>query len=192
VELPLETAAAEDKAATRRRRTEAFYRRQRDCWRGRGGERHRDQRRRRPRREGPGARDRGDAEAMRPGRSWWTSPPSREATAEASEPGKDVVRHGVKVLAPLRPRHHDSHHASQLYARTWPTSSSNMVKKGELQTDADDEIVRDSIAHPRRRGRPPAGREASGSLPCRSAAGVSPVSPRAARRRRRADTPVLL
>jgi len=37
------------------------------------------------------------------------------------------------------------YHASQLYARNVATFVANLVKKGELQLDADDEIVRESM-----------------------------------------------
>jgi len=75
---------------------------------------------------------------------------------EASEAGKDVVRHGVTVLAPLSLATAIPHHASQLYAKNVANFVVNMVKKGELQLDSEDEIVRDSmlcrggeIVHPR-------------------------------------------
>jgi NAD(P) transhydrogenase subunit alpha len=75
---------------------------------------------------------------------------------EASVAGREVVRHGVKVLAPLSLATAIPHHASQLYAKNVANFVLNMSKKGELQLDADDEIVRESlltrkgeIVHPR-------------------------------------------
>jgi len=74
----------------------------------------------------------------------------------------------VRVLAPLSLATTVPHHASQLYARNVANFVVNMVKKGELQLDAGDEIVRDSmltrggeVVHPRVR-------EALGLAPLRS------------------------
>jgi NAD(P) transhydrogenase subunit alpha len=95
-------------------------------------------------------------EGMRPGSVVVDLAAEQGGNCEASEAGKEVVRHGVKVLAPLSLATTIPHHASQLYAKNVTNFVVNMVKKGELQLDADDEIVRDSmltrageVVHPR-------------------------------------------
>ena len=157
VELPLETAAAEDKGGYAKAQDESFYRRQRELL----------------------ARVVADSDVvisaaavpgkkapvlvtgemlkgMRPGSVVVDLAAEQGGNCEASEAGKDVVRHGVKVLAPLSLATTIPYHASQLYAKNVANFVVNMVKKGELQLDADDEIVRDSmltrggeIVHPR-------------------------------------------
>jgi len=157
VELPLETAAAEDKGGYAKAQDESFYRRQRELL----------------------ARVVADSDVvisaaavpgkrapvlvthemlmgMRPGSVVVDLAAEQGGNCEASEAGKDVVRHGVKVLAPLSLATTIPHHASQLYAKNVANFVVNMAKKGELQLDADDEIVRDTmltrggeVVHPR-------------------------------------------
>jgi NAD(P) transhydrogenase subunit alpha len=83
--------------------------------------------------------------SMKPGSVIVDLAAEQGGNCEASEPGRDVVRDGVKVLAPLSLATTVPHHASQLYARNVANFVVNMVKKGELQLDADDEIVRESM-----------------------------------------------
>ena len=157
VELPLETAAAEDKGGYAKAQDESFYRRQRELL----------------------ARVVADSDVvisaaavpgkrapvlvthemlmgMRPGSVVVDLAAEQGGNCEASEAGKDIVRHGVKVLAPLSLATTIPHHASQLYAKNVANFVVNMAKKGELQLDADDEIVRDTmltrggeVVHPR-------------------------------------------
>ena len=157
VELPLETAAAEDKGGYAKAQDEIFYRRQRELL----------------------ARVVADSDVvitaaavpgkrapvlvtgemlkgMRPGSVVVDLAAEQGGNCEASEAGKDIVRHGVKVLAPLSLATTIPHHASQLYAKNVANFVVNMAKKGELQLDADDEIVRDTmltrggeVVHPR-------------------------------------------
>ena len=75
---------------------------------------------------------------------------------EASRPGETVTAHGVTVMAPLNLASTVPYHASQLYARNVANFVVNLVKDGVAQLDKDDEIVRDSlltrggeIVHPR-------------------------------------------
>jgi NAD(P) transhydrogenase subunit alpha len=146
VELPLEAAAAEDKGGYATAQDESFYRRQRELL----------------------ARVVADSDVvisaaavpgkkapvlvtdemlrgMRPGSVVVDLAAEQGGNCEASEAGRDVVRHGVKVLAPLSLATTIPYHASQLFAKNVANFVVNMVKKGELQLDADDEIVRDSM-----------------------------------------------
>jgi NAD(P) transhydrogenase subunit alpha len=157
VELPLETASAEDKSGYARAQDESFYRRQRellakvvansDVVISAAAV---------PGKKAPVLVTAEMLGGMRPGSVVVDLAAEQGGNCEASEPGKDVVRNGVRVLAPLSLATTIPHHASQLYAKNVANFVVNMVKKGELQLDADDEIVRDSmltrggeVVHPR-------------------------------------------
>ncbi|MDQ6807506.1 MAG: Re/Si-specific NAD(P)(+) transhydrogenase subunit alpha [Actinomycetota bacterium] len=60
---------------------------------------------------------------------------------ELSEPGKSVIRHDVKILAPLNVPSTMAEHASQLYARNVQSLLDLMIKDGELTLDFEDEII---------------------------------------------------
>ena len=156
-ELPLDTAAAEDAGGYAKAQDESFLRRQRellakvvadsDVVIGAAAV---------PGRRAPVLVTADMLKGMRPGSVVVDLAAEQGGNCEASEPGGDVLRHGVRVLAPLSLATTIPHHASQLYARNVANFVVNMVRKGELQLDADDEIVRDSmltrggeIVHPR-------------------------------------------
>jgi NAD(P) transhydrogenase subunit alpha len=60
---------------------------------------------------------------------------------ELSEPGQTVVRHDVKILAPLNVPSSMAEHASQLYARNIEALLGLMAKEGRLELDFDDEVI---------------------------------------------------
>jgi NAD(P) transhydrogenase subunit alpha len=60
---------------------------------------------------------------------------------ELSEPGQTVIRHDVKVMAPLNVPSTMAEHASQLYARNIQALLDLMVKEGRLDLDFDDEVI---------------------------------------------------
>ena len=61
---------------------------------------------------------------------------------ELSEPGKTVIRHDVKILAPLNVPSTMAEHASQLYARNIQSLLGLMISdEGELSLDFDDEVI---------------------------------------------------
>jgi NAD(P) transhydrogenase subunit alpha len=146
VELPLETAAAEDKGGYAKAQDEGFYLRQRellskvvadsDVVISAAAV---------PGKKAPVLVTVEMLKAMRPGSVVVDLAAEQGGNCEASEAGKDVVRHGVKVVAPLSLATTIPYHASQLYAKNVANFVVNMVKKGELQLEADDEIVRDSM-----------------------------------------------
>jgi NAD(P) transhydrogenase subunit alpha len=157
VELPLETAAAEDKGGYAKAQDDSFYRRQRellakvvgdsDVVIGAAAV---------PGKRAPVLVTDEMLKGMRPGSVIVDLAAEQGGNCEASEPGKDVVRHAVKVLAPLSLATTIPHHASQLYARNVANFVVNMTRKGDLHLTADDEIVRDSlltrggeVVHPR-------------------------------------------
>jgi NAD(P) transhydrogenase subunit alpha len=60
---------------------------------------------------------------------------------ELSEPGQSVVRHDVKILAPLNVPSTMAEHASQLYARNIQALLGLMIKEGRLELDFEDEVI---------------------------------------------------
>jgi NAD(P) transhydrogenase subunit alpha len=61
---------------------------------------------------------------------------------ELSEPGQTVVRHDVKILAPLNVPSTMAEHASQLYARNIQALLGLMVSEdGQLSLDFEDEVI---------------------------------------------------
>jgi NAD(P) transhydrogenase subunit alpha len=61
---------------------------------------------------------------------------------ELSEPGEAVLRHGVKVLAPLNVPSTMAEHASQLYARNLESLLGLMISdEGQLELDFEDEVI---------------------------------------------------
>jgi NAD(P) transhydrogenase subunit alpha len=61
---------------------------------------------------------------------------------ELSVPGESVVRHNVKILAPLNVPSTLAEHASQLYARNIEALLGLMINdEGQLALDFDDEVV---------------------------------------------------
>jgi NAD(P) transhydrogenase subunit alpha len=61
---------------------------------------------------------------------------------ELSEPGETVLRHDVKILAPLNVPSTMAEHASQLYARNIQSLLGLMVsEEGELSLDFEDEVI---------------------------------------------------
>ena len=157
VELPLETAGAEDAGGYAKAQDESFSRRQRELLARVVAESDIViSAAAVPGKRAPVLVTGEMLMRMRPGSVVVDLAAEQGGNCEASEPGKDVLRHGVRVLAPLSLATTIPHHASQLYARNVANFVVNMVKKGELPLDTDDEIVRDSmltragvVVHPR-------------------------------------------
>ncbi len=60
---------------------------------------------------------------------------------ELSEPGQSILRHDVKILAPLNVPSTMAEHASQLYARNIQSLLDLMIKEGKLELDFEDEVI---------------------------------------------------
>ena len=60
---------------------------------------------------------------------------------ELSEPGETVIRHDVKIMAPLNVPSTMAEHASQLYARNIEALLGLMVRDGQLELDFEDEVI---------------------------------------------------
>lgn len=65
-----------------------------------------------------------------------------------TEPGKDVVRHGVTILGPINLPATVPVHASQLYAKNILTLLQYLIKDGGLQLNFEDDIIGDTcVSH---------------------------------------------
>ncbi len=60
---------------------------------------------------------------------------------ELTEPGETVMRHDVKIIAPLNVPSTMAEHASQLYARNIESLLGLMIKEGQLELDFEDEVI---------------------------------------------------
>jgi NAD(P) transhydrogenase subunit alpha len=147
VELPLETAAAEDKGGYARAQDESFYRRQRellakvvadsDVVVGTAAV---------PGKRAPVLVTDDMLKTMRPGSVVVDLAAEQGGNCESTVAGETVVRHaGVRVMGPVNLAASLPFHASQLYAKNVANFVLNMVRNGELALDTGDEIVRDTL-----------------------------------------------
>jgi NAD(P) transhydrogenase subunit alpha len=60
---------------------------------------------------------------------------------ELSEPGQSVIKHDVKIIAPLNVPSTMAEHASHLYARNIEALLGLMTKEGKLALDFEDEVI---------------------------------------------------
>jgi NAD(P) transhydrogenase subunit alpha len=63
---------------------------------------------------------------------------------ELTEPGAEIVRHGVSILGPLNLPSTMPVHASQMYARNVTAFLGHVVQDGRLRLDFEDPIIRDT------------------------------------------------
>jgi len=146
VELPLPTAAAEDKGGYAKAQDEDFYRRQRellgrvvadsDVVIGTAAV---------PGRKAPVLVTGDMVRAMRPGSVIVDLAAEQGGNCELTVGGQTVVRDGVSILGPLNLAAALPFHASQLYAKNVSNFVANLVKNGEPQLDGPDEIVRETM-----------------------------------------------
>jgi NAD(P) transhydrogenase subunit alpha len=166
VELPLETADTEDRGGYAKAQDEAFYRRQRELLARVVAESDIViSAAAVPGKKAPVLVTDDMLQGMHAGSIVVDLAAEQGGNCEASRPGETTTKHGVTVMAPFSLATTVPYHASQLYARNVATFVANLVKKGELKLDLNDEILRDSlvtrdgeITHPRVRealGLPP-------------------------------------
>ncbi len=80
-------------------------------------------------------------ELMKPGSVIVDLAGEQGGNCELSEPGQSVVRHDVKILAPLNVPSTMAEHASQLYARNIQALLGLMLGEGQLELDFEDEVI---------------------------------------------------
>jgi NAD(P) transhydrogenase subunit alpha len=149
VELPLETAHAEDKGGYAKAQDESFYQRQRDMMA-------------RvvaandvvittavvPGKKAPVLITAEMARGMAPGSVIVDLAAERGGNCELTRPDQVVVDHGVTILGPTNLPSTVPYHASQMYAKNITTFLLHLTKDGVIKVDTSDEITRETlIAH---------------------------------------------
>lgn len=81
---------------------------------------------------------------MRPGSVIVDLAAEMGGNCELTQPGSDVVRHGVTILGPVNLAATIPVHASQMYARNVLALVTHLVKDGRLLFDFEDEITRET------------------------------------------------
>jgi NAD(P) transhydrogenase subunit alpha len=69
----------------------------------------------------------------------------RGGNCELTRAGEVVVEHNVKILGRINLASEVPYHASQMYARNLTAFLTYLVKDGKVRTDADDEIIRETL-----------------------------------------------
>jgi len=64
---------------------------------------------------------------------------------EGTEPGKEVVKHGVRIIGRINLASGVPYHASQMYARNITSFIVHILKDGKLRLDRGDEIIRETL-----------------------------------------------
>ena len=146
VELPLETAGAEDKGGYAVAQDESFYRRQRETLaRVVKGTDVVITTAAIPGKKSPVLITREMVEAMQPGSVIVDLAAERGGNCEVTRPDQMVELNGVKVLGPTNLPATVPYHASQMYARNVTTFLLHLVKEGKLNIDTEDEITRETL-----------------------------------------------
>jgi NAD(P) transhydrogenase subunit alpha len=157
VELPLETGTAEDAGGYARAQDEAFYRRQREMMARvvsasdvvittaavPGG-------------KAPILVTEEMVAAMGPGSVVVDLAADRGGNCALTEPDRTVVAHGVTIIGPTNLPATIPHHASQMFSKNVTTFLLHAAKKGQLEFETADQIVRETlvtrdgdVVHPR-------------------------------------------
>lgn len=146
VELPLETAGAEDKGGYATAQDESFYRRQREMM-GRvvAGNDIVITTAVIPGRKAPVLVTEDMIRGMSPGSVIVDLAAERGGNCELTQPDRTVVAHGVTILGPTNLPSTVPYHASQMYAKNVVTFLLHLAPKGELTIDTKDEIARDTL-----------------------------------------------
>jgi NAD(P) transhydrogenase subunit alpha len=79
---------------------------------------------------------------MRPGSVIVDLAAEQGGNCALTQPGEDVVRHGVTILGPLNLPSTLPFHASQMYAKTVTNFLAHLLKDGKIQLDLNDELTR--------------------------------------------------
>jgi NAD(P) transhydrogenase subunit alpha len=70
----------------------------------------------------------------------------RGGNCELTKPDQTVVEHGVTILGPTNLPSEIPYHASQMYAKNVVSLLQLITKKGEIDIDLKDEVVRETLA----------------------------------------------
>ncbi len=85
-------------------------------------------------------------ERMKPGSVIVDLAAERGGNCELTQADQTVVAHGVTIFGPTNLSSEVPQHASQMYAKNLVTFLQLLAKKGELEIDLKDEVIRDTLA----------------------------------------------
>ena len=146
VELPLETAGAEDTGGYAKAQDESFYQRQRELMMRVVSESDVVIATAAvPGQKAPVLITKEMVEAMKPGSVIVDLAAERGGNCELTRPGETVVEHEVSILGATNLAAMVPYHASQLYAKNISTFLLHLVKDGRIDLDGDDAILRDTL-----------------------------------------------
>jgi H+-translocating NAD(P) transhydrogenase subunit alpha len=147
VELPLDTAAAEDKGGYATVQDESFYRRQREMMlKVVAASDVVITTAAIPGRKAPVLITGEMVRGMAPGSVIVDLAAERGGNCELTEPDRTVVAHGVTIVGPTNLAASVPYHASQMYSKNIITFFQHLApKEGGLKTDPADEIVRETM-----------------------------------------------
>jgi len=146
VELPLETAQAEDKGGYARAQDESFYERQREMMaRVVAGHDVVITTAAVPGKKAPVLVTAEMVKGMAPGSVIVDLAAERGGNCELTRPDAIVTEYGVTILGPTNLPSTVPYHASQMYARNITTFLLHLVKDGVLTVDIADEITRETL-----------------------------------------------
>lgn len=157
LDLPLETAAAQDQGGYAKQLDESVYQRQRELMlKAMAANDVVITTAAIPGKKAPILVTAEMVRAMAPGSVIVDLAAERGGNCELTKPGETVVENGVTILGPLNLAADVPLHASQMYARNITTFLSHLAKGGKFEFDLSDEITRDTlvtrggeVVHPR-------------------------------------------
>ncbi|HEY5315544.1 MAG TPA: Re/Si-specific NAD(P)(+) transhydrogenase subunit alpha [Pirellulales bacterium] len=157
LDLPLDTAAAQDQGGYAKAQDESFYQRQREMMlKAVAANDVVITTAAVPGKKAPILITAEMVAAMAPGSVILDLAAERGGNCELSQPGRTIVHGGVQILAPLNLPATVPYHASQMYSKNVATLLAYLVKDGKLTLDRQDEIVAETlvaidgqVVHPR-------------------------------------------
>jgi H+-translocating NAD(P) transhydrogenase subunit alpha len=149
VELPLETSQAEGAGGYAKAQDEAFYQRQRELLTNVVAESDVVITTASiPGKQSPLLVTAGAVARMQPGSVIVDLAAERGGNCALTRADARVVEHGVTILGPTNLASEVPHHASQMFSGNVTAFLQNLVKKGEIVLNRDDEIIRETlVAH---------------------------------------------
>jgi NAD(P) transhydrogenase subunit alpha len=146
LDLPLETAAAQDQGGYAKSQDEAFYQRQREMmFKAMAANDVVITTAAVPGRKAPVLVTSEMVRAMPPGSVIVDLAAERGGNCELTNPDQTVVEKGVTILGPTNLPATVPAHASQMYARNISTFLLHLANDGRMAFDLDDEITRDTL-----------------------------------------------
>lgn len=146
VELPIETAAAEDTGGYAKAQDEAFYQKQRELMaKSVAGADMVITTAAVPGKKAPVLITADAVRGMQPGSVIVDLAADRGGNCELTKADETVAAHGVTILGPTNLPATVPYHASQMYSKNILTFFQALVKDGRFTFDMDDEICRDTL-----------------------------------------------